>query len=52
MIDTNTGTTKEIYQIGTNENTDIDAMDLKISTDDAYISFMNKTDLSLWLLKL
>ena len=51
-IDTNTGATEELYQIGSNENANIDVFDLKISTDDQYLVFSNKTDLSLWLLKL
>jgi len=51
-IDTNTGAMTEIYQIGSNESVDIDAFDLKISLDDKYITLSNKTDLSLWLLKL
>jgi len=51
-IDTNTGTMTEIYQIGSNESVDIDAFDLKISLDDKYITLSNKTDLSLWLLKI
>ena len=51
MIDTKTGTTKQIYQIGSNENVSIDAINLNISDDDQYLTFSNKTDLSLWLLK-
>ena len=38
-----------IYQIGSG-GTNIDATELKISPDDKYISFMNKKDLSMWLL--
>ncbi len=52
MIDAKTGATKLIYQIGLNENANIDAADLKISNDDQYLAFSNKADLSLWLLKI
>jgi hypothetical protein len=52
MIDAETGTTKLIYQIGSNESASIDAVDLKISSDDQYLTFSNKADLSLWLLKI
>ena len=51
-IDTATGNMTEIYQVGSNENADIDAMGLKISPDDQYLSFINKSDLSLWLLQI
>ncbi len=50
MIDTASGATTELYQIGTNETASIDAMDLTISPDDKYLAFQNKNDLSLWLL--
>ncbi len=52
MIDTKTGTTKEIYQVGSNETASIDAFDLRISGNDEYLTFSNKNDLSLWLLKI
>jgi len=51
-IDTETGNVTEIYQIGSNESASIDAMNLTISSDDQYLAFMNKNDLSLWLLQL
>ncbi len=51
-IDSDTGVMTEIYQVGTNENADIDAFDLKISLDDKYLTFSDKNDLSLWLLEL
>jgi hypothetical protein len=51
-IDTNTGAINEVYEIGSNENVSIDAINLVMSPDDQYISFMNKTDLSLWLLQI
>jgi len=51
-IDIESGTMTEIYQIGLNENVDIDVSDLKISLDDQYLSFSNKNDLSLWLLQI
>ncbi len=50
QINTEDGTMKSIYQIGENEST-IDAYNLNISSDDKYISFTNKNDLSLWLLQ-
>ncbi len=49
-IDTKTGETDLLYQIGIKENAQIDTFDLQISPDDKYISFSNKNDLSLWLL--
>ncbi len=51
-INTETGAMEEIYKIGSNKSVTIDAFDLKISLDDQYLSFSNKSDLSLWLLKL
>ncbi|MFH1455303.1 MAG: hypothetical protein ABIF22_03225 [bacterium] len=51
-IDTDTGNMTELYKIGSDENANIDAIDLKISLDDQYLAFSNKTDLSLWLLQL
>jgi len=51
-IDTDTGNITELYKIGSDENANIDAIDLKISLDDQYLAFSNKTDLSLWLLQL
>ncbi len=49
-INTENGQTALVYQVGTHENASIDALNLSISPDDRYISFMNKSDLSLWLL--
>ncbi len=51
MIDTSSGATKLIYNIGANENVSIDAINLRISSDDQYLIFTNKADLSLWLLQ-
>jgi hypothetical protein len=51
-IDLDKGTTSMIYEIGKNESADIDAMNLRISSDDKYLIFTNKTDLSLWGLKI
>ena len=51
-MNTETGEVTQIYQIGSNENVDIDVFDLKISPDDKYLTFSNKTDLSLLLLEL
>jgi hypothetical protein len=50
MINTTTGTTNLLYQIGLKENVSIDAMNLQLSPDDKYLVFQNKNDLSLWLL--
>ena len=50
MIDTSKGVMTELYRLGLTENVDIDAMDLKISPDDQYITFVNKNDLSLWMI--
>jgi len=52
VVNTETGDYGELYVIGENENAEIDAYDLKISLDDKYLSFSNKKDLSLWLLKI
>jgi len=51
-IDTETGDIKLLYMIGSNEVNNIDAFNLVISADDQYIAFMNKNDLSLWLLQI
>jgi len=51
-VDFNTGLIEQIYQVGSNENATVDAVNLKISNDDQFLSFSNKTDLSLWLLKI
>ena len=51
-INTETGDSQELYQVGLNENADIDAFDLKLSPDDQYLAFSNKNDLSLWLLQI
>lgn len=50
-IDTDKGTTNIIYETGKNYDISVDAMDLRISTDDKYLVFTNKDDLSLWGLK-
>jgi hypothetical protein len=52
MIDTETGNNEQLYNIGSNEKADIDVFDMKISLDDQYLSFSDKNDLSLWLLKI
>ncbi|MFA6797186.1 MAG: hypothetical protein WCR40_00520 [Candidatus Paceibacterota bacterium] len=52
MIDTEKGTTKVLYITGEIENARIDAIDLKISDNDKYLTFTNKNDLSLWMLDL
>ncbi|MBU6370741.1 MAG: hypothetical protein KGH93_00950 [Patescibacteria group bacterium] len=49
-IDTDTGATTELYQIGKNENASIDAMNLVVSPDGNYLAFQNKNDLSEWVL--
>lgn len=51
-INTKTGEIKLVYQIGVKENAEIDAFNLKISPDDSYITFMNKSDLSFWMLQI
>ena len=51
-IDTESGKTELVYQIDPSENINVDAFGLTISLDDQYLSFTNKNDLSLWLLKL
>jgi hypothetical protein len=51
-INTNTGETKLLYQVGINENAQIDVINPMISPDDQYISFMNKNDLSLCLINI
>jgi hypothetical protein len=52
QINTEEGTTKNIYENKEENSLNIDAIDLKLSPDDKYISFINKNDLSLWLLDL
>ncbi len=44
------GTTKIIYENKNNSGLELDVINLNISPDDKYISFINKNDLSLWLL--
>jgi len=51
-INTETGNIQQIYQVGLNEDANVDAYDLKISADDHYLTFSNKNDLSLWILNL
>ncbi len=52
QINTEEGTTKNIYENKDANSLNIDVMDLKISDNDKYLSFTNKNDLSLWLLDL
>jgi hypothetical protein len=52
MIDTEEGTTKLIYENSTDSGLTLDTFDLKLSSDDKYLAFTNKNDLSLWLLEL
>jgi len=51
-INIENGSTKLIYQVGVNENSEIDVQNILISPDDKYLTFMNKNDLSLWALKI
>jgi hypothetical protein len=51
-IDIDTGVTTEIYKTSSSANENIDGYNFEISADDQYLSFMNKNDLSLWLLKI
>jgi hypothetical protein len=52
MIDAEDGTTKLIYESMKEDNLTLDAFDLKLNSDDKYLVFTNKNDLSLWLLEL
>lgn len=53
MINTEEGTTKLIYEnIADSSGLTLDAFDLKLNSDDKYLAFTNKNDLSLWLLDL
>ena len=52
MIDAEDGTTKLIYESMKEDNLTLDAFDLKLNSDDKYLAFTNKNDLSLWLLEL
>lgn len=51
QINSDDGTTKNIYE-NKGDSLNIDVIDLKISDNDKYISFINKNDLSLWMLDL
>lgn len=51
-IDVEKGTTDLVYETGVNENINVDAIDLKISSDDSYLVFTDKNTLSLWGLKI
>jgi len=51
QINTETGETKLLYETN-NTNENIDGFNMVISSDDKYIVFQNKDDLSLWLLNL
>ena len=52
FIDTESGSTKLIFDIDKEKYSDIDAFNLKLSDDDKYLSLINKNDLSLWLLEI
>jgi len=51
-INATTGATKLVYEINKERNTPMDVLDIKISSDDKYISLTDKNDLSLWILKI
>lgn len=51
-INTEEGTTKMVFENKDENSLNLDMIDLKISPDDKYISFINKNDLSLWLIDL
>lgn len=51
-IDVEKGTTELIYETGIKEDISVDAMDLKLSSDDDFLVFTNKNDLSLWGLQI
>lgn len=52
MIDTDTMTSTLLLDIERDTNNNIDAIDLKLDKNDNYLFFMNKTNYSLWSLKL
>ena len=52
LIDTESGSTKLLFDIDKETYSDIDVFDLKLSDDNNYLAFTNKNDLSLWLLDL
>ena len=51
MINTQTNQAQILYQIDPTQ-LQLDAENLQISPDDQYITFMNKTDLTFWLLRI
>ncbi len=51
-INVATGETNIISSLPRESSQQIDAMNLKLSDDDSYITFINKTDLTLWGLNL
>jgi len=51
-INTKTGESKLLYQIGLKENVEIDVIDMKISPSDEYLTFSNKNNLNLWMLQI
>ncbi len=51
-IDVEKGTTDLIYETGINESVSIDAINLEISSDNGYLVFTDKNNLSLWGLKI
>lgn len=51
-VNTNTGASTLVFDIQKEGNKNIDATDLKIDKNDNYLFFTNKTDLTLWSLKL
>ena len=52
MIDTDTMTATLVYDIQKETSNRIDAIDLQLDKNDNYLFFTNKTDLTLWSLKL
>ncbi len=52
MVNTSTGASTLIYDIQKETQNKIDAIDLQLDKKDNYLFFINKTDLSLWSLKL
>jgi hypothetical protein len=52
MINTDTNASTLVFDITKETSNDIDVTDLKLDTNDNYLFFINKTDLTLWSLNL
>ncbi|MBI2474473.1 MAG: hypothetical protein HYV68_02110, partial [Candidatus Taylorbacteria bacterium] len=51
-IDTATGNTQYLINLGSAGRRDIDAINLSLDEKERFITFTNKTDLSLWTLQI